>query len=1204
MAEEVRVSIVLEGEEEYNRKIESINRACRLWESNLEKVKSAQNRQKESAETLGERLGALGQVQGKLNEKLAVTNQVYESAKGQQEAYGEAVARLREKQEEAEESQRALGELTKDNVMEYVRLSQEIEGYKGALQMAKEKQEEAGDSAADWGIRVNEIQTKLNNLNQELETNETRLGEVREEMNKGLGTKALEGIQELANAIKDTGILDGADAIAEALTQCVEVSAEFESSMAKIEAAVGTTAAPMEQIKDQILQVSTELGMGASQVAESAYDAISAGIDTAKSVEFVEQASKLAASGFMDNAAAMDILSTAVDAYNLEINNTSRVSDYLITAQRMGAASASELSAEMEQVIPAAAACGVEMDDLTSAYVVLSENGSSTAQSTEYLQSMFGELGDSGSAVSKILREQTGKSFGTLMENGRSLGDIMEILGDSVDGDVEQFKSLWKSSEAGAGAFSLLNAGAGEYNSVLQEMENSTGAANEAFEEIAGTAEFAKDRMDTAFQNMMIAVGDQLSPVLEGLADVGTEAFSWAEAFVRDNPEIVALIAAVTTGLGTMAVAITVISTVTTVATTVMETFSKVVEAHPAMTVATGVLALVSAIGTFIAVAGGGESETDKLVTKTKELREAVAETTEEYETQRSEIGTSIDAQRAMVDNLETMIQAEGRSEIGQQRIADMVSRLNAEIPGLSLAYDKQTNSLNLTTEAIDEMIEANQRAEEFDSHLEERAALLQQRAEATAAAAEAEETLAEAKARVLEMQTDGTEIWGAASYEFDQQQQLVSSMTDAYNEATQAIEEIDTKLAESQTYIEDYTISQSGLSESTLAYRDSILESAEAFGEDSAIYQAIREEIVALDEQYMTSVAEQQNRIEEIKAQQGELQAAYDETYQNVYNNLNSQMQLFQDVNLETDQSIEETMGSLIDSLTKQADYIENYTSNLAAAMEMNINKDLLAKLSDGSEESAKILQTIVEDGGAHIAELNAEFERVEEGKKAFSGQVAEMQTSFSETMDELDAELSTSIDEMNKSEATYKIALDNVQGFINGTADMEGRVRDTYIRMVGTAINAAKSKLCQNSPSRVFRKIGADNIQGDIEGAKGKRRELEITYADSAQAAIEAYEDQVQVLGREMEAKQYVSYLSMADITNASRTEQMGILNLDALAGRENGLRKLLEACISYLPYLEQMAGTYGRVYLNPREASREMAPFMNRDLKALGR
>lgn len=1200
MAEEVRVSIVLEGEEEYNRKIESINRACRLWESNLKKVKSAQGEQADSLKVLKEQSDALRQVQEKLNEKLEVTNKVFESAKSKQEAYAEEVSRIREKLQQVEESQRVLGERTEENAGEYARLSEEIEKYKGELQAAEENQQKAEDSAANWGIRVNEIQTKLNNLNQELETNETRLGEVREEMNKGLGTKALEGIQELANAIKDTGIQDGVDAIADALTQCAEASAEFESSMAKIEAVVGTTAAPMEQIKDQILQVSTELGMGASQVAESAYGAISAGIDTAKSVEFVEQASKLAAGGFMDNAAAMDILSTAVDAYNLEINNTSRVSDYLITAQRMGAASASELSAEMEQVIPAAAACGVEMDDLTSAYVVLSENGSSTAQSTEYLQSMFGELGDSGSAVSKILREQTGKSFGTLMENGSSLGDIMEILGDSVDGDVEQFKSLWKSSEAGAGAFSLLNAGAGEYNSVLQEMENSTGTANEAFEEIAGTAEFAKDRMDTAFQNMMIAVGDQLSPVLKGLADVGTEAFSWAEAFVRDNPEIVALIAALTTGLGAMAVAITAISTVTTVATTVMETFSKVVAAHPAMAVATGVLALVSAIGTFIAVAGGGESETDKLVAKTKELREAVAETAEEYDNQRSEIETNATSQRDMVTHLEALIAAQGGTEAGNKRISDMVSRLNAEIPGLSLAYDEQTRSLNLTTEAIGEMIDANQKAEEFDTHLEERAELQQQRAEAAAAAAEAEEALAEAEKKVLDMQADGTEIWGAASYEYDQQRMLVSDLTTAYDEATQAMEEIDAKLAESQEYIEDYAISQSDLSNSALACRDILLVNAEAFGKDSETYQNVRAEVVALDEEYMNFVSEQQMRLEEIQVQQEELQAAYDATYQNVYDNLNNEMGLFQTMSTETDRSIQD----MIASLQSQSEYMTNYAANIDEAARLGINEGLLARLSDGSEESAKLLQAIVDDGGANIDELNAEFENVEEGKKAFAGKIAEMQTNYTDSWERMQAESEACVHMMNQRAATYKVGLDNIQGLIDGSEEKANPLKQAYARIAEAAILAARKKLDQNSPSRVFRKIGADNIQGDIEGAKGKRRELEITYADSAQAAIEAYEDQVQVLGREMEAKQYVSYLSMADITNASRTEQMGILNLDALAGRENGLRKLLEACISYLPYLEQMAGTYGRVYLNPREASREMAPFMNRDLKALGR
>ena len=114
MAEEVRVSIVLEGEEEYNQKIESINRACRLWESNLQKVKSAQGGQAESVESLNERLEALRQIQEKLNEKLEAANKVLESAKSRQEAYTEEVSRVRENLQRAEESQRALGEQTEE----------------------------------------------------------------------------------------------------------------------------------------------------------------------------------------------------------------------------------------------------------------------------------------------------------------------------------------------------------------------------------------------------------------------------------------------------------------------------------------------------------------------------------------------------------------------------------------------------------------------------------------------------------------------------------------------------------------------------------------------------------------------------------------------------------------------------------------------------------------------------------------------------------------------------------------------------------------------------------------------------------------------------------------------------------------------------------------------------------------------------------
>ena len=107
----------------------------------------------------------------------------------------------------------------------------------------------------------------------------------------------------------------------------------------------------------------------------------------------------------------------------------------------------------------------------SGAYVIMAENGSSTAEATAYLESMLSELGDSGSAVSATLKESTGMSFETLSKKGQSLGDIMKILSESVNGDRNAFRDLWDSSEAGVGALSLLQAGTEKYNDVLEQME-------------------------------------------------------------------------------------------------------------------------------------------------------------------------------------------------------------------------------------------------------------------------------------------------------------------------------------------------------------------------------------------------------------------------------------------------------------------------------------------------------------------------------------------------------------------------------------------------------------------------------------------------------------------------------------------------------------------------------------------------------------
>ena len=119
----------------------------------------------------------------------------------------------------------------------------------------------------------------------------------------------------------------------------------------------------------------------------------------------------------------------------------------LLTTQNLGKTSVDELSSSMGRVIPLAAAYNVSVENLSSGLAVMTANGIATAEATTYTKSMLNELGDTGSTVGKILQQQTGKSFAQLSADGKSLGDVLQILYDSVGGDSTAFAGLWSSVE-------------------------------------------------------------------------------------------------------------------------------------------------------------------------------------------------------------------------------------------------------------------------------------------------------------------------------------------------------------------------------------------------------------------------------------------------------------------------------------------------------------------------------------------------------------------------------------------------------------------------------------------------------------------------------------------------------------------------------------------------------------------------------------
>lgn len=345
----------------------------------------------------------------------------------------------------------------------------------------------------------------------------------------------------IADLVKTAG-----SQLEELAQSAIQIGSAYEVSLAKVGTIADLGKLSIQQLSDQITATSNNMGIAATDIAEAAYQAISAGQDTSNAVAFAGQAAKLAAAGFTSTTSAVDILTTALNAYGLSANQATHVSDVLLTTQNLGKTSVNELSSSMGRVIPLAAAYSVSVENLSSALAVMTANGIATAEATTYTKSMLNELGDTGSTVGKILQSETGKSFAQLSADGKSLGDVLQILYDNVGGDSTAFAGLWSSVEAGTGALSLASGGADKFNGILAQMVDSAGATETAYETMTDTFQHSMESLQTTAENLSIRLFDAMEPGLKEAANWGTECLNILTESLTDGGPMAMLDAAST----------------------------------------------------------------------------------------------------------------------------------------------------------------------------------------------------------------------------------------------------------------------------------------------------------------------------------------------------------------------------------------------------------------------------------------------------------------------------------------------------------------------------------------------------------------------------------------------------------------------------------------------------------------------------------
>ena len=552
-----------------------------------------------------------------------------------------------------------------------------------------------------------------------------------------LTVKELQNLDSVASKALN-GIIKGfaavATASAGALVAISKIGAEFESSFAQVETIMDTSQMSVEDMKSSIQNLSSEMGVSASELSGAVYNAISATGDTANAVSLVGDATRLATAGFTDAESALSVLTTTINAYGMSASDAESISDSLIQTQNLGVTTIDQLASAMGKAISTASAYNVNLGNLESAYVSLTKAGISTEESTTYISSMLNELGDTGSEVGKILKKETGKSFGTLMKEGKSLGDVIEVLSDHVDGSAESLMNLWGSAEAGKAANAIVSQGLDTFNDNLEKLQNSAGTTEKAYSTMADTLEHKTQMVKTEAQNLAISIYEQIKPALSDIADAALEFiqnFDFTQA-VNAVKTFVAILASAgaaigvfkaallisdiskfVTGVKAGAEAVKALSMVTKAGTAIQTAYNAVMALTPWGAALAAVTAIAGAFVIYNAVTDDASdsqaqlndamSDLNDRIEEQKQKKEELAQTTAES---LGKVDAEIDKTEDYIAELDRLTDANGKVEKGQEDRANALANLiNNVIPGAIEMHEQEGESYAKLADNIKDML-------------------------------------------------------------------------------------------------------------------------------------------------------------------------------------------------------------------------------------------------------------------------------------------------------------------------------------------------------------------------------------------------------------------------------------------------------------------------------------------------------------------
>ncbi|MGN2371938.1 phage tail tape measure protein [Clostridium cagae] len=295
----------------------------------------------------------------------------------------------------------------------------------------------------------------------------------------------------------------------------IKTFSEFEQGLSNVKAVTQATDTEMKVLKDTAKSLGASTAWSAVQVTQAEELLGQAGFSVKETTSALPGLLSLASAGGLDLAAATDIASGTLRAFNIDAAQTSHVADVLALSAAATNSDVTDLGETMKYAAPVAQALGISFEDTAAASGLLSNANIKGSQAGTILRQTMARLASPTKEAAKVMKAYGINAFDA-QGNMKPLNGVINNLNSSLGKLTSQKRadiiSTVFGTESMSGVLALMNQGGQSLGDLSENLKQTKGSADEMaktkLDNLAGQWTILKSAVET----MKITLGERLAP--------------------------------------------------------------------------------------------------------------------------------------------------------------------------------------------------------------------------------------------------------------------------------------------------------------------------------------------------------------------------------------------------------------------------------------------------------------------------------------------------------------------------------------------------------------------------------------------------------------------------------------------------------------------------------------------------------------------